>query len=174
MQQYGHERGFITRRRYDPLTGQFVDEEVPSITLKFTGPDRTSETRAPRGTVEGQYRVTGTNYDLTPGTYGVRFTRVSLSVAGEGGAGTAVTPKEFAGTVYAHHIRHSREGTLLVTLFDRSGRVDYRGDDQHPVVSAGPGTLLWGWREVTPGAMGTRVTFAQTMEAVQSLSIPSA
>lgn len=166
--QYGHQRTFTTRRYLDPAKSppQYVDEELPTITVKLQGPVRRAVARMPSGTIEGSFRITGTNYDLVPGSYSLRLTRISLSVSGDSGAGTAKFDRPWKGTTYRHHIRHSREGTLHVAQFSEPGQLDLLGDGLHPLISVGPGTLLWGWTKQLPGATGTRVTLAQTLEGL--------
>ena len=157
-------RRFLDKRR-DPQ--EYVDEELPTTTLKLKGALRRVSTRAPIGTVaEGSYRVTGSHYDFSPGTYSLRVIRLSLAAVG--------SPSSSRGTVYQWHIRHSRQGTVDVQVLQVSGaqsgrvtgdRVDLRGGPHNPVYAFGPGTVFWGW-DTFKGELGTRVTLTQSMEAI--------
>ena len=160
-------RVFVSRRFYDPQTQTYLDEELPTVTLKLQGIGRRASSRMPRGTVEGTYRITGTNYDLTPGTYSLRALRVTAGISGPGGAGTR-KDYQWSGTTYAFYVRHTRQGTLLFLPFDRAGVVDMRGNPRDPVFAVGPGTLAWAWQTLSAGGVGTRVTVSQQIEGLLS------
>lgn len=159
---HGHERAFVTPVYHDPQTGRYVDLELPTITVKLQGVNRRAITRAPIGSVEGSFRVTGSHYNLAPGTYSLRVTRVSVGVVG-----TA----SFRGTSFAFYARHSREGTVFVSLFGAPDQRNIMGNQLEPVFSVGPGTLLWGWDQLNPGALGSHVSFSQQMEGVLGHSL---
>lgn len=166
-QQSGHSRVFPTRRFLDRAKSppEYVDEVLPTITLKLQGPERRASARMPSGTIAGSFRITGTNYDLVPGTYSFRATRVSVGIAGDSGAGTSKFTYPWKGTVYNFHIRHSREGTIMTEAFNEPGQRVRQGDGLHPVFSVGPGTLIWQWVKRLPG-IGTRVDINQTIEGL--------
>lgn len=146
----------------------YVDEQLPTTTVKLHGPARRDSARAPRGTnAEGSYRITGSYQPDSEGTYSLRMTRLSVSAVG--------SPQASRGTVFQWHLRHSRQGTLMVHVLQpgaaQSGalpaadRVNLLGGPLNPIVSVGPGTLLWGW-DTFKGELGTRVTLTQSMEAI--------
>ena len=166
-QQHGNERTFPTHRYLDPAKSppQYVDAELPTITVKLQGPVRRATARMPRGTIEGSFRISGTNYDLTPGTYSLRVTRLAAGVAGPGNAGSRQDYR-WSGSVYFFYVRHSREGTVHVEVFDRPEQRVRQGDGLHPVFSVGPGTLFWNWALQGPGVAGTRVTVTQGIEGL--------
>ena len=147
-------RQFLDKQR-NPW--EYVEEELPTTTVKLKGAARRASARAPRGTAaEGSYRIVGSHYDKSLGTYSLRITRLSLAVMGS---------TNFQGTVYQFHIRHSREGTLDVIPFGEQGRVREYGDPRRPLYAVGPGTLLYGW-DTFKGEFGTQLTVAATMEGV--------
>lgn len=158
-----------TRRFLDKQKNpwEYVDEELPTTTIKLKGAARRVVTRTPRGTAaEGSYRITGSHYDFAPGTYSLRITRLSLSAVG--------SPPAASGSVYQWHLRHSRLGTIDVKTLHapapgvaRSGesRIDLLGGPQNPIYAVGPGTLLWGWDAVRSW-LGTQVSLSQSMEAI--------
>lgn len=166
-EQQGHERVFTTRRYLDPAKSppQYIDEELPTITVKLLGPERRASARMPAGTIAGSFRITGTNYDLTPGTYSFRATRLSVGIAGDSGAGTSKFTYPWKGTVYNFHIRHSREGTILTETFNQSEQRVRQGNALSPIFSVGPGTLIWQWIKRLPG-IGTRVDINQSIEGL--------
>ena len=153
-------------RQKDPP--EFVDLELPTRTVKLKGPGRRVTFRAPAGSVEGSYRVTGSHYDLAPGTYSLRVVRISLGVMGEGGAGTGAGRGGLGwrGTVYSHYIRHSRDGTIMENLFGQSEQRHIIGDPLKPILAVGPGTLFYAFRNPATGGMGTRVTFSAQIEGI--------
>lgn len=159
---HGHERSFVTPTYLDPQTGRYVDLELPTITVKLQGVNRRAITRAPRGSVEGSYRIAGTHYPLAPGTFSLRITRVSVGVVG-----TA----SFRGSAYSFHIRHSRDGTLFTSLFGAPDQRHITGNQLEPIIAVGPGTLLWGWTGLNPAGMGTHISFTQTIEGVLGHSL---
>jgi len=153
------ERVSQTRRHLDKQKDpwEYVDEELPTTTIKLKGAAGRVSTRAPLGTAaEGSYRITGSHYDFSPGTYSLRVTRLSVGVMGS---------TNFQGTLFQWHLRHSRQGTIDVLTFGAQGRVFERGDRMRPIYSAGPGTLFWGW-DTFKGELGTQVTLTQSMEAI--------
>lgn len=139
---------------------EYRDEELPTVTVKLKGAARRVVTRAPLGTAaEGSYRITGSHYDFSPGTYSLRVTRVHVAAIG-------TTDSGYQGTVYQWHIRHSRQGTIDVIGLGPGHRdVTLQGDSMKPVYSAGPGTLFWGW-DTFKGELGTQITLIQSMEAI--------
>ena len=68
------------RRRLDRSLDppQYVDEEIPTVTRVFRDPANRGRVRAPRGTLTGSLRLTGSFRELTPGSYSLRITRLSI------------------------------------------------------------------------------------------------
>lgn len=157
VQRVSHTSKFLDKQR-DPW--EYMDEELPTTTLKLKGALRRVATRAPLGTVaEGSYRVTGSHYDFAPGTYSLRITRVHVAAIG-------TTDGGFQGTVFQWHLRHSRQGTIDVLALSAGHRdVFLQGGPRTPIYSIGPGTLFWGW-DTFKGELGTQVTLIQSMEAI--------
>ena len=167
-QQQGHQRTYTTRRYLDPAKSPptYVDQELPTITVKLQGPQRRAVARMPSGTIEGSYRITGSAYDLTPGTYSLRVTRLSLGAVGDSGAGSQQFSRPWKGSVVYFYARHSREGTIHVEMFDHPEQRVRQGNALEPVFSVGPGTLFWNWAKQGPGAAGTRITLSQQLEGL--------
>lgn len=141
-------RRFLDKSRDPP---EFVDEELPTITVKLQGPERRVRERAPHGTVAGSYRVTGSFYEAAIGTYSLRVTRVSI----------------FSGSRNsAWHIRHSRDGTVDLIDFESPGQHMALGKPDAPVYSFGPGTVSWGFVGDSGGAMGSAYNVSQAMEGL--------
>ncbi len=147
-------RRFVTRRYLDPATDppRYVDEKLPTETVKFQGALRTSRDRAPAGTAQGSYRIAGT-FQVTGGrgTYSLEITRLSLYSGSRGNAWA---------------IRHSRQGTVDVLDFSSPGGVVLQGDQMSPIYSFGPGTVFWGWIGDETGAMGSAFDMNQSMEGI--------
>ena len=152
---------YVTRRYLDRRTNppRYVDEELPTSTVTFRGPLRRGAVRAPRGTILGSFRVTGSFYDYAPGSYSLRITRLSV----------------FAGSREAQWmIRHSRVGTVDIQIFSGSSTLatsqfqqrNFFGDPMRPLYSFGPGTVTWGFVGNHAGSIGTRYTMGQFMEGV--------
>lgn len=136
--QQGHDRIRSVRVFRDPRTDppSMVDEELPTKTVKLNiGP-----LRAHRGTVEKTYRITGSWRQLSaPGTYSLRITRINAYVGS-----VAPTP----GSQPGFYIRHSREGTVFSHNWSRLNPypVALLGGPLTPVISVGPGTLMYAFR----------------------------
>lgn len=147
------DRLWYTKRLLDPSRNppQYVDEELPTVTVKFQGAVARARTRAPRGTILGSYRVTGSFYETGKGTHSLRITRVSL----------------FSGSrSNAWMIRHSRQGTTDVVEFDSPGQYTAVGQPTAPLYSFGPGTVSWGWVGDIGGGIGSAYDLSQTLEGV--------
>jgi len=166
-----------TSRFLDPQTGQFVDAELPTATVKFAWPERRGAlVRATQGTIGansgyivGSYRITGSHYDLTPGTYSLRINRLSIGVHGGGhgyGAPSQIGSDNFfrQGTVYRWGIWHSRDGTVDVIGFSAPGHVHQVSGPLAPIYSFGPGTVQWGFLGAQHSHMGSHVDLIQRME----------
>lgn len=129
----GIQRVIVSKRIFDPIRNppEVVDEALPTLTFKLRGTERRGVVRAPRGTLTGSMRITGSFRFASagaPGTFGARITRLSV----------------FSGSresLWA--LRHSREGTLDVIYFPSAGQEFRAGDGEKPLYSVGPGTLLW-------------------------------
>lgn len=173
------ERTYSTPRFYDPRTQEYKDAEIPTVTRTFSWPQRRGvRVRAARGTIsatggylEGSHRLTGSHYDLAPGSYSMRVFRLSIGVAA-GGHGV-VTDENVGsdgnfrgGTSYLWHIRHSRDGTKDIINFPRPGHLHQVARPYEPIYSFGPGTVIWGWLGDHAGNPGTRAWFLQSFEAV--------
>ena len=182
-------RGFSSRRFYHPQTLQYVDEELPTRTIKLSWPERRGPSvRAAHGTaqesppgtsrvnresyLQGSYRISGQHHDLAPGTYSLRITRLSLGVHGGGSAGVD-TNGYFQGHGYRWGLWHSRDGTLDVIGFARPGHMHQVGGPMEPIYAVGPGTLQWAFlNESTESGsslvkgLGSRVDLIQSMEGV--------
>lgn len=140
-------RRFLDTRRDPP---EFVDEQLPTNTRNLLV-IRRGRVRAPRGTITGSMRLTGSYRPFAghPGSYSLRVTRVSL----------------FAGSRdVAWHIRHSRDGTYDVIEFPAPGQEVLLGGPQSPIYAFGPGTVMWGWLGNYAGSMGSRVNYSQHLE----------
>ena len=163
-----HERAYTTRRYLDPAKSppEYIDQELPTVTVKLQGPERRAIARMPAGTIEGSYRITGSHHDLAPGTYSLRVTRLNAGASGDSGAGTQKFSRPWKGSVYYFYARHSREGTVHIESFDQPEQRVRQGDALRPIFSVGPGTLLWNWALQGPGVTGTRVTVSQTIEGL--------
>ena len=149
-------------RRKDPP--EFVDLELPTRTIHLLGPGRRSTFRAPSGTVEGSYRITGSWRNFAPGTYSLRLINLRLGVRGKSEAGTHPNAPQYRGTIHEFYIRHSRDGTIFSTDFDGPDNRTFAGDPLRPVLAVGQGTLFYAWR-LREGA-GTGVTLTQNIEGV--------
>lgn len=157
----------FTRKYLDPQRDppEYVDEKLPTDTVKLMGPERRVRERAPHGTIPGSTRLTGSFYEAGgPGTYSLRVTRLHLEVRAALDSGTA--PDFGPGTTYFWYLRHSRTGTADVLAFDQSGRYVQHAEPLKPLYAFGPGTLEWGFLGDIHGQVGTQVTFVQTMEGL--------
>lgn len=156
----------FNRRFMDPVRREWVDEQLPTYSVKLKGPARRTEARSPKGTIPGSFYVTGTHYDFALGTYSLRITRMNVGVSGGVPASTqkGTLNKFGAGTHYRWYIRHSRDGTLDVLTFDEPGQVIRDGNPMSPIYSMGPGSLIYGFLGDHLGQVGTRVSFHQSLE----------
>ena len=147
------EQQSLLRRFFDPQRNAYVDELLPTTTLKLKGPLKRGFIRAPRGTILGYYRVTGSHYQEAQGTYSLRITRASI----------------FAGSREAMWaIRHSRQGTVDVLHFPVPGQQVILGEPNKPVYTFGPGTVTWGFIGNHAGSIGSAYTMGQTLEGIAS------
>ena len=168
------ERSFVTRKFYDPRTRTFVNDDLPTLTRNFSWPQRRGvEVKATQGTISatggylaGSYRVTGSHYDLAPGTFSLRITRVNVGVVGGGHPNLTGSDGNWRGTVMRWHIRHSRDGTKDVIAFTGPGMVRQIADKNNAIYSFGPGTVSWGFLGDQGGRPGTRFHLIQSMEGV--------
>jgi len=168
----------MAQKFYDSQTNQFVDAELPTTTVKLLWPERRGAlVRATQGTVGansgyivGSYRITGSHYDLTPGTYSLRIHRLSVGVHGaitHGAADSNIgSLGHFRGTVWRWGIWHSRTGTLDVIGFSEPGHIHTVSGPLTPIYSVGPGTLQWAWLGAQQSHMGSHVDLMQSMEGV--------
>lgn len=124
----------VTRRYLDRQLDppEYVDEELPTTTVKLRLPGRKGRERAPHGTAIGSIRLTGSYHETDRGTYSLRVTRVSVA-SGSRETGFAV--------------RHSRTGTLDIIYFPAAGQETRLGGPKEPVYSVGPGTLFYHFLE---------------------------
>jgi hypothetical protein len=147
------QRSFQTRKFKDRILDppEFVDEEVPSLTIKLPYRGLQGRQRAPRGTHTGTYYIKGTQYDTGIGTYGVRITRLSV----------------FAGSRDVFwHIRHSRIGTVDIIYFPASGQEYQLGNGMAPIYSFGPGTISHGFLNA-----GSAYWMGYHLEGVPSIDV---
>ena len=127
-------REFITRKFIDKARDpwEYVDEELPTTTVKLPYRSLAGRKRAPQGTHTGTYYIKGTHYDFGPGTFSLRITRLSV----------------FAGSrEVTWRLHHSRKGTLDVIYFPAAGQESRLASPLKPVFSVGPGTLSFGFLE---------------------------
>ena len=145
------ERMFVSKRLFDPQANppQFVDEELPTISVKLRGALRRARTRSPRGTIPGSIRLTGSFYQTARGSNSLRITRVSVFSGSSGNAWM---------------IRHSRQGTVDVLDFDVPGQQIILGGPDRPVYALGPGTISWGFIGNASATIGSAYDMSQTME----------
>ena len=135
------QRTIESRRFLDPqrVPAAMVDEVLPTSSKNLLVLKR-GRVRAPRGTIQGSMRITGSMRPFNPGTFSLRVTRVSVFTGSRN---------------MAWAIRHSRTGTQDVQQFSSPGQVDLRGGPMTPVYSFGPGTVFWGFIGNAGGAMGS-------------------
>ena len=141
-------------RRLDPTKNppQYVDEVLPTRTLKLKGPLERGRVRAPRGTILGSYRITGSFYETATGTYNLRVTRLSVFTGSRG--------NDWA-------LRHSRDGTVDIIHFETPGQYNAHGGPLTPLYSFGPGTVSWGWiGNNAGGSVGSAYWTGQFMEGI--------
>ena len=149
-------RQFVTRRYLDPATDppSYVDEKLPTETVKFQGALRTSMDRAPHGSELGSYQVGGT-FQVTGGrgTHSLRITRLELYTGSRNNK---------------WHIHHSRDGTVGVLDFANPGQLVTLGDQYKPIYSFGPGTVSWGWLgdSIIGDNIGSGYDMSQSMEGI--------
>ena len=145
------QRAFISPRRIDPRLNppDYVDEPLPTDS-KVLLVLRRGRIRAPRGTILGELRLTGSVRPLSsPGSFSLRVTRVSI-VAGS--------------RQVDWHIRHSRDGTYDIIHFESPGQVTRLGGPLEPIYAFGPGTVTWGFLGNAAGSIGSAYTLAQHLE----------
>ena len=121
---------FLDKRR-NPW--EYVDEELPTTTIKRGLPEKVGRARAPHGTAIGSYRITGSHYDFSPGTYSLRVTRLSVACGSREACWA---------------IRHSRTGTADIIYFPAAGQETRLGNPLAPVYAFGPGTVMWQFLDV--------------------------
>ena len=149
-------RSFTTRRVLDPALDPpaYVDEKLPTETVKFQGALRTSMDRAPAGTELGSYQVGGT-FQVTGGrgTHSLRIVRLELYSGSRNNK---------------WHIHHSRDGTVGLHDFANPGQVVVLGDQHKPIYSFGPGTISWGWLgdSIVGDNIGSAFDMRQSMEGI--------
>lgn len=120
--------------RLDPP--QYVDEEIPSVSVVLGARNRRGILNKDAGTAEASFTITGSLREFIPGTYGLRVTRVSVVNGSAGGARPTNS--------VLWYIRHSREGTVDVIRTPRGGgQVVLQGDPMRPIYTFGPGTVLY-------------------------------
>jgi len=147
-----NQRIFQTIRVLNPAGDpqEYVDVALPTVSVKFRGPIRRGAVRAPRGSILGSYRISGTHYDNAPGTYSLRISRVSLFSGSRGQRWV---------------IQHSRVGTVDIQHFINAGQVSLLGAGNEPVYVLGPGTVTWGFIGVNAsGSMGSAYFTSQFLE----------
>jgi hypothetical protein len=125
-------RQFVTRKFRDNILDppRFVDEEIPSVTVKLPYRSLAGRKRAPLGTHTGTYYITGTHYDSYPGSYGLRITRLSV----------------YSGSRdVIWRLHHSRVGTVEEIYFPAAGQEIQIGGPRNPIMALGPGTISFGF-----------------------------
>lgn len=149
--QEGLQRQYFTPVRMDPSGDPpaFVDVKLPTVSSAFRGPLRRGDVRAPRGTIIGSYRVTGSHYDNAPGTYALRVTRVSVYSGSRGNRWA---------------IWHSRAGTYDIRHFEDPGQHDLLGGPDNPLYVFPPGSVLYGFIGNLAGSIGSAYLMSQFME----------
>jgi hypothetical protein len=159
---------------YDPQTRRFISDSLPTVTKKFSHPQRRGpRIRATQGTISatggmliGSYRITGSYQGIAPGTYSMRIKRLNVGVTGGGHPVNAGSDGRFRGTGFRWALWHSREGTIDVKVFDAPGQVNQVVDHNDAIYSMGPGTMYFGFLGDQHGNSGTRLDFLQSMEGL--------
>lgn len=141
---------FLDRQRNPP---DFVDEELPTTTVVLRGPIRRGLMRAPRGTIPGSYRITGSYYPFSRGTYSLRVTRLSVFSGSRGNS---------------WFVRHSRTGTADVINFPSPGQETRLGGPNEPIYAFGPGTVIYGFLGNAAGSIGSAYSMGMHLEGLTS------
>ena len=125
-------RDFVTQKfRDDALDPpRYVEEEIPSQTVKLPIRSQAGRKRAPLGTHTGTFYMKGSHYDASPGTYGLRIFRMSV----------------FSGSrEVIWRLHHSRIGTVEEIYFPAAGQEIQLGGPRNPICALPPGTLSFGF-----------------------------
>src|SRR3990167_6526737 len=147
IQRVVESRRFLDTRHDQPA---FVDEVLPTTSRNLLVLRR-GRVRAPRGTIVGSLRLTGSFRPFAghPGSFSLRVTRVSL----------------YSGSRdVAWFIRHSRSGTHDIIQFPAPGQEVLLGGPMNPIYSFGPGTVFFGWLGNYAGSIGSKVDYSQHIE----------